>query len=44
MKPLGIIFIILFCAGLAGVFFLSSWHIPAPTKTVTKIISDDRFK
>lgn len=44
MKQLGIIVIILFCLGLVGVFFLSNWHIPAPTKTVTKIIADDRFK
>jgi hypothetical protein len=44
MKQSGIIFVILLCLGFAGAVFLSNWHIPAPTKIVTKIIADDRFK
>ena len=30
--------------GFGGLAFLSSWQIPAPVKTVSKIIPDERFE
>ena len=30
--------------GLGGLAFLSTWQIPAPVKTVSKIISDERLE
>ena len=43
MKQSVIFFAILLGVGLISIFFLSNWHIPAPTKTITKIVANDRF-
>lgn len=43
MKSLGIIVLICLVFGSAGVIFLASWQIPAPTKIVTKMIPNEQF-
>ena len=39
------IFLVLFLAlGFGGLAFLSTWQIPAPVNTVSKVIPDERFE
>jgi hypothetical protein len=37
-----LVLLVLLAAG-GGVVFLASWDMPAPTKSVEKVIPDDRF-
>ena len=43
MKRFGIIVLIFLGLGAAGVVFLASWDIPAPTKTVSKVVPNETF-
>ena len=36
--------ILILVCGIGGLTFLSTWQIPAPVKTVSKIIPDERFE
>ena len=39
------LFLILFLVcGFGGLIFLSTWQIPAPVKTISKIIPDERLE
>lgn len=43
MKRFGIATLVIIAVGLAGIIFLSSWDIPAPTKTVSKVVPNETF-
>ena len=43
MNAMKITMLIIIVLGLAGVVFLANWHIPAPTKTVTKVVPNETF-
>lgn len=43
MKRIGIAVLLVAVLGLAGLAFLSSWKIPAPSHLVTKELADDTF-
>ena len=38
------LFVVVFGALAAGGVFLVTWDIPAPTRTVEKVIPNDRFE
>ncbi|WP_164496320.1 hypothetical protein [Ferruginivarius sediminum] len=44
MKSLSVALLVLVVAAIvAGGVFLMTWEIPAPTRTVEKVIPNDRF-
>ena len=43
MSGMRLFLILVLVFGFGGVAFLSTWQIPAPVETVSKIISDERF-
>jgi Flp pilus assembly protein CpaB len=44
MKSLSVaLFVLVVAAIVAGGVFLMTWEIPAPTRTVEKVIPNDRF-
>ncbi len=43
MNGMRAIILALIIVGLAGGVFLANWHIPAPTKMVTKAVPDENF-
>ena len=43
MKRFGVVVLILIGCGVGGIAFLSSWDIPAPTKTVSKVVPNESF-
>lgn len=45
MKRLSVaLFVLVVAAVAAGGVFLMTWEIPAPTRTVEKVIPNDRFE
>ncbi|QCG98992.1 hypothetical protein E6C67_28110 [Azospirillum sp. TSA2s] len=40
---LSILFVLLLLVIAGGVVFLASWDLPAPSKTVEKVLPDERF-
>ena len=44
MKQATIISVVLIGLAAGALIFLTSWHIPAPSDVVSKVIEDDRFK
>ena len=44
MIGIRIFLILVLVCGFGGLTFLSTWQIPAPVKTVSKIIPDERFE
>ena len=44
MTGMRVFFILVLVCGFGGLTFLSTWQIPAPVKTVSKIILDERFE
>ena len=40
MTRFALVLALLFGLSVAGVVFLSSWHIPAPTVVINKVIPD----
>jgi cell division septal protein FtsQ len=45
MRKIRLIFLILLVALVAGgAGFLATWDFPAPTRTVEKVIPNDRFR
>ena len=43
MNRVGIIMIVIVGVFTAGLFALSSWNIPAPTKAVNKVVSNENL-
>lgn len=43
MKRFGVVVLIFLGLGGAGAAFLSSWDIPAPTKSVSKVVPNETF-
>ena len=44
MSGMRLFLILLLILGFGGVAFLSTWQIPAPVNTVSKVIPDEHFK
>ena len=44
MSGMRLFLILILVCGFSGLAFLSTWQIPAPIKTVSKIISDERLE
>ena len=44
MSGMRLFLILVLVFGFGGLAFLSPWQIPAPVKTVSKIIPDERFE
>ncbi|WP_173380463.1 hypothetical protein [Azospirillum sp. B510] len=40
---LSILFVLLLLVVVGGTVFLASWDLPAPSKTVEKVLPDERF-
>ncbi|WP_162630000.1 hypothetical protein [Azospirillum ramasamyi] len=40
---LSILFVLLLVVTAGGMIFLASWDLPAPSKTVEKVLPDERF-
>jgi len=43
MKGMKVTLLIIVILGVAGAVFLANWHIPAPTKIVTKVVPNETF-
>ena len=43
MNRVGIIMIVIVGVFTAGLFALSSWNIPAPTKAINKVVSNENL-
>ena len=43
MNAMKITMLIMVVLGLAGAVFLANWHIPAPTKIITKVVPNETF-
>lgn len=43
MNAMKITMLIIVVLGLAGTVFLANWHIPAPTKIITKVVPNETF-
>ena len=44
MKMFLTVIILIAVGTIFGGIFLSNWNIPAPTKTVSKVIDDSKFR
>lgn len=44
MRGMKIFLVLVLLLGIGGTAFLSNWTIPAPVKTISKVIPDERFK
>jgi hypothetical protein len=44
MSGMRLFLVIVLMLSLGGLAFLSTWQIPAPVNTVSKVIPDERFK
>ena len=44
MSGMRLFIILVLMFGVGGLTLLSTWQIPAPVKTVSKIILDERFE
>jgi hypothetical protein len=42
-RIIGILFVLFLLVLVGGAAVLATWDIPAPSKTVEKVIADDRF-
>jgi hypothetical protein len=43
MNALKVTLLIIVILGIAGAVFLANWHIPAPTKIITKVVPNETF-
>ena len=43
MNALKVTLLIIVILGIAGAIFLANWHIPAPTKIITKVVPNETF-
>ena len=43
MSAMKVTMVIIVILGVAGAVFLATWHIPAPTKIVTKVVPNETF-
>ena len=44
MISIRLFFVLFLVLGFGGLAFLSTWQIPAPLTTVSKVIPDERFE
>lgn len=43
MNAMKVTMLIIVIIGVAGAVFLANWHIPAPTKIIDKVVSNETF-
>ena len=43
MNAMKVTLLIIVIIGVAGAVFLANWHIPAPTKIIDKVVSNETF-
>ena len=43
MSAMKVTMLIIVIIGVAGAVFLANWHIPAPTKIINKVVSNEMF-